>query len=69
MEENRVVAIKEETFNEIKIYGFGVIDSLKSGKIYVKLDNGNIVSVEHVVSLEKWVEYVDSHEAEVTVVK
>ena len=69
MEDKKFVAVKEETFNEIKIYGFGVIDSLDSGEIIVKLDNGRKVAVQYVISLEHWVEYVDERDAKVTVVK
>lgn len=69
MEGKKVVAVKEETFNEIKIYGFGVIDSLDSREIIVKLDDGRKVAVQHVISLEHWVEHVDERDAKVTVVK
>lgn len=69
MEDKKVVAIKEETFSEIKIYGFGIVDSFKPKEIIVKLDSGKHVSVQHVVALENWVEYVDEHDAKVTVVK
>lgn len=69
MEDKKVVAIKEETFSEIKIYGFGIVDSFKPKEITVKLDSGKYVSVQHVVSLDNWVDYVNERDAKVTVVK
>lgn len=69
MEDKKVVAIKEETFSEIKIYGFGIVDSFKPKEIIVKLDSGKYVSVQHVVSLDNWVDYVNERDAKVTVVK
>ena len=69
MEDKNVVAIKEETFNEIKIYGFGIVDSFKPKEIIVKLDDGRRVSVQNVVALNNWVDYVNERDAKVTVVK
>ena len=69
MEDKEVVAIKEETFSEIKIYGFGIVDSFKPEEIIVKLDNGRRVHVQRVVALDNWVDYVNERDAKVTVVK
>lgn len=69
MGDKEVVAIKEETFNEIKIYGFGIIDSFKQKETIVKLDSGKHVAVQCVVALNNWVDYVNERDARVTVVK
>lgn len=69
MEDESVVAIKEETFNEIKIYGFGIVDSFKPEETIVKLDSGKHVSVQRVVALDNWVDYVNERDAKVIVVK
>lgn len=70
-----VVAIKEETFNKIKIYGFGMI--IKSIEEYdedyeveyiIALDNGKEISsyiCNNIVLASDWVEYVDSRCAKV----
>lgn len=69
-----VIAIKDETFNKIYIYGFGtVIDIIRIDDeiIYeVELeDNGYIIEVYSVVATCDWVDYVDERDAKVIRVK
>ena len=75
-EGDNVVVIKEETFDKIKIYGFGEIDEIinvDGSLIYVvKLDEsagGYAIETDNVVSTADWVEYVDEHDAKVIRVK
>ena len=70
-----VVAIKEETFNRIKIYGFGTItkfieeyDEDYEVEYIIALDNGKEISsykCSNFVLASEWVEYVDSRCAKV----
>ena len=58
-----VVAIQEETFNTIKIYGFGTVLDKKDGMFKVKLKDGDIVMASSVVRASDWASYVDERDA------
>lgn len=58
-----VVAIQEETFNTIKIYGFGTVLGKKDGMFKVKLKDGDIVMASSVVKANDWAAYVDERDA------
>ena len=58
-----VVAIQEETFNTIKIYGFGTVLDKKDGMFKVKLKDGDIVMASSVVRASDWAAYVDERDA------
>ena len=58
-----VVAIQEETFNTIKIYGFGTVLDKKDGIFKVKLKDGDIVMASSVVRASDWAAYVDERDA------
>ena len=58
-----VVAIQEETFNTIKIYGFGTILDKKDRMFKVKLEDGNIVMANSVVRASDWAAYVNERDA------
>ena len=58
-----VVAIQEETFNTIKIYGFGTVLDKKDGMFKVKLKDGDIVMASSVVKASDWAAYVDKRDA------
>ena len=58
-----VVAIQEETFNTIKIYGFGTVLDKKDGMFKVKLKDGDIVMASNVVRASDWAAYVDERDA------
>lgn len=58
-----VVAIQEETFNTIKIYGFGTVLDKKDGMFKVKLKDGDIVMTSSVVRASDWAAYVDERDA------
>lgn len=58
-----VVAIQEETFNTIKIYGFGTVLDKKDGIFKVKLEDGDIVMANSVVKASDWAAYVDERDA------
>ena len=75
-EGDNVVVIKEETFDKIKIYGFGEIDEIinvDGSLIYVvkldESDGGYVIETDNVVSTADWVEYVDERDARVIRVK
>ena len=75
-EGDNVVVIKEETFDKIKIYGFGEIDEIinvDGSFIYVvkldESDGGYVIETDNVVSTADWVEYVDERDAKVIRVK
>ena len=58
-----VVAIQEETFNTIKIYGFGTVLDKKDRMFKVKLKDGDIVMASSVVRASDWAAYVDERDA------
>lgn len=58
-----VVAIQEETFNTIKIYGFGTVLDKKDGMFKVKLKDGDIVMASSVVRASDWAAYIDERDA------
>ena len=58
-----VVAIQEETFNTIKIYGFGTVLDKKDEMFKVKLKDGDIVIASNVVRASDWAAYVDERDA------
>ena len=58
-----VVAIQEETFNTIKIYGFGTVLDKKDGMFKVKLKDEDIVMASSVVRASDWAAYVDERDA------
>ena len=58
-----VVAIQEETFNTIKIYGFGTVLDKKDGMFKVELKDGDIVMANSVVRASDWATYVDERDA------
>lgn len=58
-----VVAIQEETFNTIKIYGLGTVLDKKDGIFKVKLKDGDIVMASSVVRASDWAAYVDERDA------
>ena len=58
-----VVAIQEETFNTIKIYGFGTVLDKKDGMFKVKLKDGDIVMASNVVRASDWAAYIDERDA------
>lgn len=60
-----VVAIQEETFNTIKIYGFGTVLDKKNGMFRVKLEDGDIVMANSVVKASDWAAYVDERGARI----
>ena len=67
-----VIVIKEETFDTIKIYGFGVVDEVidfdGEHTYVVKLEEdagGYVIEADNLVSTHDWVEYVDERCAKV----
>ena len=67
-----VIVIKEETFDTIKIYGFGVVDEVINfdgeHTYVVKLEEdagGYVIEADNLVSTHDWVEYVDERCANV----
>lgn len=71
VEGDNVIVIKDETFDKIEIYGFGVIDEVITYPelIYiVKLDEdygGYVFEADNLVSTSDWVDYVDERDARV----
>ena len=72
IEGDEVVVIKDETFNTIRIYGYGVIEEIIHEDyeiLYiVKLDEnygGYVIETDSVVSTSDWVDYVNEREATV----
>lgn len=72
---DKVVVIKEETFDKIYIYGFGIIEDVhynyNEEPIYeVKLEEkGYVIETDYVIHITDWVEYVDERDAKVIRVK
>ena len=69
---DNVIVIKEETYDTIKIYGFGVVDEVidfdGEHTYVVKLeeDAGRyVIEADNLVSTHDWVEYVDERCANV----
>ena len=69
---DNVIVIKEETFDIIKIYGFGVVDEAidfdGEHTYVVKLEEdagGYVFETNNLVSTSDWVEYVDERCARV----
>lgn len=62
-----VVAIREETFNVIEIYGFGKYNGIddETGKYIVKFSDGETRLCIRVVPVNFWAEYVDDRCAKV----
>lgn len=63
-----VVAVKEETFNTITIYGFGTIVGIEGDNFIIRLDTENIIYSNqccNIVKVNYWCEYVDERHANV----
>ena len=71
---DRVVAICDEDFNNIDIFGFGIVENIliyDYETIYeVKLENsGYVVEVNNVVHELDWQDYVDERNAKVNIIE
>lgn len=63
-----VVAVKEETFNTITIYGFGTIVGIEEDNFIIRLDTENIIysnQCSNIVKVNYWCEYVNERYANV----
>ena len=72
VEGDNVIVIKDETFDKIEIYGFGVVDEVidfdGEHTYVVKLEEnagGYVIEADNLVSTSDWVDYVDERDARV----